>query len=258
VAKMAKEKEENIWGNRLRLLRILTGLEQNHFAQVAGLSPGSYSQYEGRDRFPRNPLVKRAIAKALDISLDILEMGGQLTEPHFYSMLNHELRQHAQVYESFSDFFLEFVGADCTSVEIRLDKGSLVVYNEQIVVLMDIGMARAASELVPQHVKSDYSRLTQVNPLDITPDDLAILCKAGFIAPEALKPLSKRLLEIALLNQPIVVDWAGAVRDGLKEIEDFSLRRKVAKVLVSNLYPKLSRQLIDYAAETIAHPVVED
>jgi transcriptional regulator with XRE-family HTH domain len=71
----------NILGNRIRLLRKSSGLNQRQLAQELNISNTTLSQYENAQRVPSDE-VKLSIAKFFDVSIDYL-LGASNEKNHY-------------------------------------------------------------------------------------------------------------------------------------------------------------------------------
>lgn len=69
-------------GDRLRKARELTGMDQETFAELLGVSRGTVSNYERSRTMRRHAIVLRAWAMATGVPLYWLEGGGVGEPPH--------------------------------------------------------------------------------------------------------------------------------------------------------------------------------
>lgn len=73
-------------GERLKKLRDRTGLNQEEFSKIIGISRGTYAHYETNKRLPSYDILEK-IAKYHEVSLDYLITGKNEEENlHFFNL----------------------------------------------------------------------------------------------------------------------------------------------------------------------------
>ena len=269
--------------NRVRLLRILGGLTQEH-SMYANVSVSSYSQFENRARWTTNARTIQQMAMLFGVSKNTLELGSPIFKPILFFPHNFEARQIDAVQNLVETQLSRLVPFPITSLtQIQLSKGKGLLINRTMLIIVDkmllFSLNTMLSQISPDttNVPDNFfnivdnadkcrSKLCEIRPDNgsgvqrivginkephlIEPWDLYELVQLGEVSELVCDIFSKRLTIVRLMSEYKEMDWVKTSKIALELIKDEKLRRDVAKSLVLEAYPEIKEGIKKYVGES--------
>jgi transcriptional regulator with XRE-family HTH domain len=227
-------------GNRLRLLRVLSGYSQEQASYSIRLPLGTYSQHENKGRQSRDKYIYDKLAGTLNTPRNVIEGKGLITGPAFYWPRQYELRQASLVRDLIRDVLPTLIKFEtCKNVSLS-GKGSLYIVNGNVVFVVPEDLESVFSKIIPQGLTEDAEYQLPIGPPDIKPYHIDTLVDKGDLTRADAEPIARRLAVLISGDEEIATDWIEPLKTALALEKRAELRHSIAESYIKGLYPKIS------------------
>lgn len=235
---------DQVWGDRLRMLRILNGYGQEQLAAKINIPLGTYSQWENKGRQPRDINTYSRLGELFSVEPSMIQgLNTHVSGPIFWYPRSYELRQADLIRGLIREELPKIMDVKkCVTVNLNRE-GTLFIFNDSVIIVSAEDLESCFSKVIPEEMieKSDVN--LGVGPKGLLPLHMEQLAHHKIISPEIAKFASRKLAILISSDEPMSVDWIESFGKALSLIPETSSRHAVASEFILNSYPKMDKRL---------------